>query len=68
MEIRSDAGIRGPSSFHVENGLHMGDDRGYLLSLKEKLHRMERIGFGHSFGTVKKHGREGRRDEQDTGR
>src|SRR5579859_2917058 len=25
---------------------------GNLLSLKEQVHRMERIGFGHSFGTV----------------
>lgn len=29
---------------------------GNLLSLKEGVHRMERIGFGHSFGTVEKQG------------
>src|SRR6516164_1046006 len=35
--------------------------RGNLLSLNEQVLRMERIGFGHSFGTVEKAGRHGRR-------
>jgi hypothetical protein len=30
---------------------------GNLLSLKKQVHRMERIEFGHSFGTVEKQGR-----------
>lgn len=31
---------------------------GNLLSLKEQVHRIERIGLGHSFGTVEKQGRD----------
>jgi hypothetical protein len=38
----------------IPNG---SNNPGNLLSLNEQVHRMERIGFGHSFGTVEKQGR-----------
>ena len=31
---------------------------GNLLSLNKQVHRMEQMGFGHSFGTVEKQGSE----------
>ena len=45
----------GLSGFANPNGYN---NPGNLLSLKKEVHRMERIEFGHSFGTVEKQARD----------
>ena len=61
-DVHSDAKLR-PRELHGFQRLHhfsltINDSNkpGKLLSLNEQIPRIEQMGFGHSFGTVKKQG------------